>query len=232
MEKFITCTGIVAPLDRAHVDTDVIIPKQFLRSIQRTGFGAHLFDEWRFLDRTEPGAPPRERLLNPDFVLNWPRYKDASILLCRQNFGCGSSREHAAWALLQYGFKVVIAPSFAEIFLANCYKNGLLPVVLPPAAIDTLFAATFETAGYVLTVDLARQCVVTPDAIRYRFEIAEGHKFSLLNGLDEIGLTLRHEAEVAAFEACAHANTPWLRHDLAGAPRFVEGGEAHSAPAA
>lgn len=210
MEKFTQHTGIVAPLDRDNVDTDVIIPKQFLRSIRRTGFGENLFDEWRFLDHTEPGGEVQVRRPNPDFVLNQPRYHDASILLCRENFGCGSSREHAPWALQQYGFKVLIAESFAEIFLSNCYKNGLLPVRLAEAEIDALFQQTFATPGMQLTVDLPTQQVQAADGARYAFAITPLHKSCLLNGWDDVGLTLRHEADIAAFEARRRKETPWL----------------------
>lgn len=215
MEKFTQHTGIVAPLDRENVDTDVIIPKQFLRSIRRTGFGENLFDAWRFLDHMEPGEDTQARRPNPDFVLNQPRYQGASLLLCRKNFGCGSSREHAPWALQQYGFKVLIAPSFAEIFLSNCYKNGLLPVVLDEAEIDALFQHTFATPGMQLTVDLPTQQVRTADGASYAFAITPLHKSCLLGGLDDVGLTLQHEADIAAFEARRRNEAPWL---VAAAP--------------
>ena len=211
MEKFTRLEGMVAPLDRANVDTDQIIPKQFLKSIRRTGFGANLFDAWRFLDRAPPGVEPSRRTPNPDFVLNQPRYRGASILLARKNFGCGSSREHAPWALLEYGFRCVIAPSFADIFNTNCYKNGLLPVALAETEVDRLFHDCAAFPGFRLVVDVAGQTVSTEDrALRFRFEIDPFRKYCLLNGLDEIGLTLRHADEIRAYEARRQAELPWL----------------------
>jgi 3-isopropylmalate/(R)-2-methylmalate dehydratase small subunit len=210
MDKFTVHTGLVAPLDRANVDTDAIIPKQFLKSIRRTGFGPNLFDEWRYLDRGEPGRDNSTRPLNPDFVLNQPRYQGASILLARKNFGCGSSREHAPWALQQYGFAAVIAPSFADIFFTNCYKNGLLPIVLTELEVDHLFNETAAFNGYQLTVDLPQQVVITPDGRRYAFEIDAFRKYCLTNGFDDIGLTLRHADKIRAFEAHRLATQPWL----------------------
>ena len=211
MQPFRVLTGIVAPLDRANVDTDAIIPKQFLKSIKRSGFGPNLFDGWRYLDRGEPGVDPATRPLNRDFVLNQPRYRGAQILLARRNFGCGSSREHAPWALADYGFRAVIAPSFADIFFNNCLKNGLLPVVLGEAEVDRLFHACFATPGFALTIDLARQTVATPDgASVLAFDIEPFRKHCLLNGLDEIGLSLEHADEIRAFEARHFAAQPWL----------------------
>ena len=221
MEKFTVHEGIVAPLDRANVDTDAIIPTRFLRSIKRTGFGENLFDEWRFLDHAEPGTAAATRSVNPAFVLNLPRYRAASILLCQKNFGCGSSREHAPWALRQYGFQVLIAPSFGDIFFGNCYKNGLLPVVLAQQEIDALFAQTQATEGFRLRVDLAEQSVLAPDGASHRFEIAAMRKFCLLNGLDDVGLTLQHESEISAFETRAKAFAPGRGHGLSQAPRFL-----------
>ena len=210
MEAFTVHPGLVAPLDRANVDTDAIIPKQFLKSIRRTGFGPNLFDEWRYLDHGEPGMDHAMRPLNPDFVLNQPRYKGASILLTRKNFGCGSSREHAPWALLQYGFRVLIAPSFADIFQNNSLKNGLLPVVLPELVIDRLFHEVAANVGYRLTIDLPRQVVVEADGREHPFEIAAFRKYCLVNGLDDIGLTLRHKDKIGAFEEQRLARQPWL----------------------
>jgi 3-isopropylmalate/(R)-2-methylmalate dehydratase small subunit len=211
MEPIRVHTGIVAPLDRANVDTDAIIPKQFLKSIHRTGFGAHLFDAWRFLDHGELGVDPGQRRPNPDFVLNEPRYRDASILLARRNFGCGSSREHAPWALSDYGFRVLIAPSFADIFFNNCFKNGLLPIVLPEAAVDRLFADVAAFPGYRLTIDLERQAVMAVDAsFGFDFHIDPFRKRCLLNGWDDIALTLAHADEIRAFEARHLAEQPWL----------------------
>ncbi|HEX8010141.1 MAG TPA: 3-isopropylmalate dehydratase small subunit [Casimicrobiaceae bacterium] len=212
MQPFRILTGLVAPLDRANVDTDAIIPKQFLKSINRSGFGPNLFDAWRYLDRGEPGVDNAKRRLNPDFALNAPRYQGAQILLARANFGCGSSREHAPWALLDYGFRAVIAPSFADIFYNNCLKNGLLPVVLLPDEVDRLFHETAATPGFKLTIDLERQTVATPDgAHAVGFAIEPFPKHCLLNGLDEIGLTLQHADEIRAFEAKHLAEQPWLR---------------------
>jgi len=211
MQPFRVLTGLVAPLDRANVDTDVIIPKQFLKSINRSGFGPNLFDSWRYLDRGEPGVDNAKRPLNPDFVLNAPRYQGAQILLARLNFGCGSSREHAPWALLDYGFRAVIAPSFGDIFATNCLKHGLLPVVLSRHEVDRLFHETAATPGFRLTIDLERQTVSTPDgAHAFGFEIEAFPKHCLLNGLDEIGLTLQHADEIRAFEAKHLAERPWL----------------------
>jgi 3-isopropylmalate/(R)-2-methylmalate dehydratase small subunit len=210
MEKFNRFEGLVAPLDRANVDTDAIIPKQFLKSIRRTGFGVNLFDAWRYLDHGEPGMDNSKRPLNPDFVLNQPRYRGAQILLARENFGCGSSREHAPWALMDYGFRAVVAPSYADIFFNNCFKNGLLPVVLPGTAVDKLFAETAANEGYRLTIDLERQTVATPGGESFSFEIDAFRKHCLLNGLDEIGLTLEHADEIRAFEAKRRAEQPWL----------------------
>ena len=210
MKAFTRLTGLVCPLDRANVDTDAIIPKQFLKSIQRSGFGPSLFDEWRYLDHGEPGMDNSIRPQNPDFVLNFPRYQGAQILLARENFGCGSSREHAPWALDDYGFRVVIAPSFADIFFNNCYKNGLLPIVLPAEVMDRLFAGCEASEGYRLTVDLAAQTVTTPQGDSFGFDITEHRKHCLLNGLDEIGLTLRHADEIRAFEDNRRQTQPWL----------------------
>jgi 3-isopropylmalate/(R)-2-methylmalate dehydratase small subunit len=210
MEKFTTLQGLVAPLDRANVDTDAIIPKQFLKSIQRSGFGPNLFDAWRYLDRGEPGMDNSKRALNPDFVLNQPRYRGAQILLARANFGCGSSREHAPWALLDYGFRAVIASSFADIFFNNCFKNGLLPIVLGADALDRPFAEALVQPGYRLTIDLNAQTVTTPSGTASRFEIDEFRKHCLLNGLDEISLTLRHADKIRAFEERRRAQEPWV----------------------
>ena len=200
MEPFRLHTGLVAPLDRENVDTDAIIPKQFLKSIHRSGFGPNLFDAWRYLDRGEPGQDPAARRPNPDFVLNHPRYRGASILLARKNFGCGSSREHAPWALQQYGFRALIAPSYADIFFNNCFKNGLLPIRLPEDAVAQLFAEVAAFDGYQLTIDLAQQVVKKPDGTALGFEIEPFRKDCLLGGLDDIGLTLRHEDAISAFE--------------------------------
>jgi len=210
MERFIRSEGLVAPLDRANVDTDAIIPKQYLKSIKRTGYGPNLFDEWRYLDHGEPGMDHSRRPLNPDFVLNQPRYRGATVLLARENFGCGSSREHAPWALLQYGFQAVIAPSFADIFYNNSLKNGLLLIRLDPKNVDRLFREVHGTAGYRLAVDLEAQTVTTPGGESFRFDIDPFTKHSLLNGLDEIGLTLRHADKIRAFEAQQRERQPWL----------------------
>jgi 3-isopropylmalate/(R)-2-methylmalate dehydratase small subunit len=211
MEPFTVHTGLVAPLDRANVDTDAIIPKQFLKSIRRAGFGPNLFDAWRYLDAGEPGMDHAKRPLNPDFVLNDARYRSASILLARRNFGCGSSREHAPWALADYGFRALIAPSFADIFFNNCFKNGLLPIVLPESFVDRLFDDTRAFFGFKLVVDLERQSVATPDgSLSHRFDIDPFRKHCLLNGLDDIGLTLTHADEIRAFEAKRLAEQPWL----------------------
>ncbi len=210
MQKFTTLNGVVAPLDRANVDTDAIIPKQYLKSIKRSGFGPNLFDSWRYLDQGEPGMDHSRRPLNPDFVLNRPRYTGASILLARANFGCGSSREHAPWALMDYGFRAVIAPSFADIFYQNCLKNGLLPVVLGDAAVQHLFEETGAHEGYRLTVDLGSQTVTTPSGETFSFEIDAFRRHCLLNGLDDIGLTLEHVTEIRAYEARRRNEAPWL----------------------
>ncbi|VVD86469.1 3-isopropylmalate dehydratase [Pandoraea pneumonica] len=216
MEKFTVHTGLVAPLDRENVDTDAIIPKQFLKSIKRTGFGQNLFDEWRYLDAGEPGQDCSTRPLNPNFVLNQPRYQGATILLARKNFGCGSSREHAPWALQQYGFRAVIASSFADIFFNNCYKNGLLPIALSEMQVDHLFNETAAFAGYQLTIDLDKQAVITPDGRGYEFDIAPFRKYCLMNGFDDIGLTLRHADKIRAYEAERLAKQPWLSTRLPG----------------
>ena len=212
MQPFRVHTGLVAPLDRANVDTDAIIPKQFLKSIKRSGFGPNLFDEWRYLDHGEPGQDPASRRPNPDFVLNQPRYAGASILVARQNFGCGSSREHAPWALQQYGFRAILAPSFADIFFNNCFKNGLLPIVLPESAIARLFDEVYAFPGYQLVVDLPRQVVVKPDGAELPFDIEPFRKECLIGGLDEIGLTLQHTDKIRAYEAARIAAKPWLNN--------------------
>ena len=210
MEKFIRLNGLVAPIDRANVDTDAIIPKQFLKSIKRTGFGPHLFDAWRYLDVGEPGMDLSKRKPNPDFVLNQPMYKGASILLARKNFGCGSSREHAPWALQQYGFKAVIAPSFADIFFNNSFKNGFLPIVLTELEVDHLFNEVAANPGYKLTIDLAKQTVTTPAGKSMHFDIDATRRHNLLNGLDEIGLTLQHADEIRAYEEKRKKSEPWI----------------------
>jgi 3-isopropylmalate/(R)-2-methylmalate dehydratase small subunit len=218
MNKFIQHKGLVAPIDRDNVDTDAIIPKQFLKSIRKTGFGQNLFDEWRYLDPGFPGQDPNSRRPNPDFVLNQPRYQGASILLARRNFGCGSSREHAPWALEQYGFCAIIAPSYADIFFNNSFKNGLLPIVLSDARINQLFAETAAFAGYSLVIDLERQVVIKPDAEEFAFEVQAFRKYCLLNGFDDIGLTLRHADKIRAFEALRLAQKPWLARTLLTQP--------------
>ena len=210
MEKLDKLNGVVAPLDRANVDTDQIIPKQYLKSIKRTGFGPNLFDEWRYLDPGEPGMDHGKRRINPDFVLNQPRYQGAQILLARDNFGCGSSREHAPWALLDYGFRVVIAPSFADIFFNNCFNNGILPIVIPSGDMDRLFAETVATPGYRLQLDLAVQTLTTPSGEIFRFDVDAFRKHRLINGLDDIGLTLQHVDEIKAYEARRRVEAPWL----------------------
>ena len=213
MKPFTRLNGLVCPLDRANVDTDAIIPKQFLKSIKRTGFGPNLFDEWRYLDQPgKPGMPESKRKPNPDFVLNQPRYKGASILLARQNFGCGSSREHAPWALQQYGFRAIIAPSYADIFFNNCFKNGLLPIRLPESTVSRLFDEVAAFPGYELTIDLERQVVVEPQGAEIPFEVEAFRRYCLLGGLDDIGLTLRHKDKIKAFEAERLATKPWLAH--------------------
>ncbi len=217
MQKFTLLKGLVAPMDRANVDTDAIIPMQFLKSIRKTGFGPNLFDAWRYLDPGEPGQDPNSRKPNPDFVLNQPRYQGASVLLARKNFGCGSSREHAPWAIDQYGFRCVIAPSFADIFFNNCFKNGLLPIVLPEAVVAQLFDEVLAFPGYELTVDLERQVVVRPQGEEIPFEVQAFRKFCLINGLDDIGLTLRHADKIKAFEAERLATKPWLAHTAVNA---------------
>ena len=210
MEKFAQLDGLVVPLDRANVDTDAIIPKQFLKSVKRSGFGPNAFDEWRYLDHGEPGMDNSKRQVNPDFVLNQPRYQGAQILLARENFGCGSSREHAPWALEDYGFRAIIAPSFADIFFNNCFKNGLLPIRLAAEQVDALFKAVEAAPGYRLKIDLERQSITAPDGTVYQFEVEAFRKHCLLNGLDDIGLTLQHVGEIAAFEAKHRAEQPWL----------------------
>ena len=210
MKAFTQLNGLVCPLDRANVDTDAIIPKQFLKSIKRSGFGPYLFDEWRYADQGEPGMDCTNRPLRNDFVLNQARYRGAEILLARDNFGCGSSREHAPWALEQYGFRAIIAPSFADIFFGNCFKNGLLPVVLPEPDVQRLFDEVAAFAGYRLTVDLPRQVVQTPDGRELPFEVQPFRKYCLLNGFDDIGLTLRHADKIRAFESERLARKPWL----------------------
>lgn len=210
MKPLTTVDGVVLPLDRSNVDTDAIIPKQYLKSVKRTGFGPNLFDDWRYLEPGEPGMDHSRRKPNPDFVLNDPRYQGAEILLARKNFGCGSSREHAVWALTDYGFRVVIAPSFADIFFGNSFKNGLLPIVLDEAVVDRLFDEVAATEGYRLKVDLAGQTVTTPSGEVFRFEVGEFHKHCLLNGLDDIGLTLQHADEIRAYEQRRRAEAPWL----------------------
>ncbi|HOM12359.1 MAG TPA: 3-isopropylmalate dehydratase small subunit [Rubrivivax sp.] len=210
MQAFTVHRGLVAPMDRDNVDTDAIIPKQFLKSIQRSGFGPNLFDEWRYLDKGEPGQDPAARRPNPGFVLNQPRYQGASILLARRNFGCGSSREHAPWALEQFGFRALIAPSYADIFFNNCFKNGLLPIQLPEAEVDRLFDEVNAFAGYALSVDLPRQRIVKPDGSEIAFEVQPFRKYCLVNGFDDIGLTLRHADKIRAFEAERLARMPWL----------------------
>jgi 3-isopropylmalate/(R)-2-methylmalate dehydratase small subunit len=210
MQAFTTHTGLVAPMDRENVDTDAIIPKQFLKSIKRTGFGPNLFDEWRYLDVGQPGMDPASRQPNPDFVLNQARYQGASILLARENFGCGSSREHAPWAIAQYGFRALIAPSFADIFFNNCFKNGLLPIALPADVVDALFQEVFAHEGYQLTIDLEAQQIRKPDGSTIAFEVQAFRKYCLLGGLDDIGLTLRHADKIKAFEAQRLVQKPWL----------------------
>ncbi|RYF14056.1 MAG: 3-isopropylmalate dehydratase small subunit [Comamonadaceae bacterium] len=216
MDKFVVHKGIVAPIDRENVDTDAIIPKQFLKSIRKTGFGPNLFDEWRYLDHGEPGEDTSKRKPNPDFVLNQPRYKGASVLLARKNFGCGSSREHAPWAIQQYGFRALIAPSYADIFFNNCFKNGLLPIVLPESTVAKLFDEVAAFPGYELTVDLQRQVVVKPQGEEIPFDVQPFRKYCLVNGFDDIGLTLRQSDKIKAYEAERLATKPWLAHTLNG----------------
>ena len=210
MDAFTSLTGLVAPIDRPNVDTDAIIPKQFLKSIKRSGFGPNLFDEWRYLDKGEPDKPNEGRPLNPDFILNQPRYRGAQILLARDNFGCGSSREHAPWAIYDYGFRAVIAPSFADIFYGNSAKNGLLLVTLAADVVERLFNDCRTSEGYRLTIDLAAQTVTTPDGASFRFDYNAGLKHRMLNGLDDIGITLQHAEEIRAYEARRRAESPWL----------------------
>jgi 3-isopropylmalate/(R)-2-methylmalate dehydratase small subunit len=214
MQAFTLHTGLVAPMDRENVDTDAIIPKQFLKSIQRTGFGPNLFDEWRYLDPGEPGQDPASRHPNPDFVLNQPRFSGASVLIARRNFGCGSSREHAPWALDQYGFRAIIAPSYADIFFTNCFKSGLLPIVLSENEVARLFDEVAAFVGYRLTIDLPRQVVVKPDGTELPFDVQPFRKFCLVNGFDDIGLTLRHADKIRAFEAERVARMPWLANRI------------------
>ncbi|MFY8103165.1 MAG: 3-isopropylmalate dehydratase small subunit [Ramlibacter sp.] len=216
MEKFTVHKGLVGPIDRENVDTDAIIPKQFLKSIRKTGFGPNLFDEWRYLDPGEPGQDPASRKPNPDFILNQPRYRGASVLLAGKNFGCGSSREHAPWALQQYGFRALIAPSFADIFFNNCFKNGLLPIVLPQAQVAKLFDEVAAFPGYELTIDLERQVIVKSQGEELPFDVQPFRKYCLLNGFDDIGLTLRQADKIRAFEAQRLATKPWLAHTLNG----------------
>lgn len=210
MKAFTVLEGIVAPMDRANVDTDMIIPKQFLKSIKRSGFGPNLFDELRYLDEGQPGQDSSNRPLNADFPLNFPRYKSASILIARENFGCGSSREHAPWALEDYGFQCVIAPSFADIFFNNCFKNGVLPIVLPATKVEELFAAMYANEGFTLAIDLAAQSVITPAGETIAFEVDSFRKHCLLNGLDDIGLTLQDADDIRLFEAKWQQKSPWL----------------------
>ncbi len=213
MQPLRKLTGLVAPLDRANVDTDQIIPKQYLKSIKRTGFGPSLFDAWRYLDSGEPGQDHSKRRPNPDFVLNRPRYQGAQVLLARENFGCGSSREHAPWALLDYGFRVIIAPSFADIFYNNCFKNGILPIVLDATTVDQLFEEVDAQEGYALSIDLDRQTVVTPAGRAIAFDIDPNRKHRLLHGLDDIALTLQHADAIRAYEVRRRGEAPWLFAD-------------------
>ncbi|MDP4607549.1 MAG: 3-isopropylmalate dehydratase small subunit [Burkholderiaceae bacterium] len=217
MQTFTVHKGLVAPMDRENVDTDAIIPKQFLKSIRKTGFGPNLFDEWRYLDAGFPGQDPTSRKPNPDFVLNQPRYKGASVLLARKNFGCGSSREHAPWAIDQYGFRAILAPSFADIFFNNCFKNGLLPIVLPERTISQLFDEAAAFPGFELTIDLPRQVIVKPQGEEIAFDVQAFRKHCLINGLDDIGLTLLHTDKIKAFEAQRLMEKPWLAHSLPAA---------------
>ena len=210
MQAFTQLNGLVVPLDRANVDTDAIIPKQFLKSIKRSGFGPNAFDEWRYLDHGEPGMDNSKRKINPDFVLNQARYQGGSVLLARENFGCGSSREHAPWALEDYGFRVIIAPSFADIFFNNCFKNGMLPIVLSADDVDALFKETEDAEGYKLSIDLTAQTITTPSGKSYKFDVDAFRKHCLLNGLDEIGLTMQHQDTIKAFESKHKVAQPWL----------------------
>ena len=210
MKPFIIHTGILAPLDRANVDTDAIIPKQFLKSIKKTGFGPHLFDEWRYIDHGEPGMDLTQRKKNPGFVLNQAQYEKATILITRENFGCGSSREHAAWAIEDFGFRVILAPSFADIFFSNCFKNGLLPIILPGETIDHLFKSIYANKGYALTIDLENQFVVLPSNEKISFQVDAFRKHCLMNGLDDIGLTMQHSESIKAFEKSYYQKNSWL----------------------
>ena len=210
MNPFITHTGIVAPLDRANVDTDAIIPKQFLKSIKKTGFGPHLFDEWRYLDQGEPGMDLTQRKKNPEFVLNQTPYEKASILIARENFGCGSSREHAPWAIEDYGFRAILAPSFADIFFSNCFKNGLLPIVLSNETIDLLFKSIYANKGYTVTIDLENQFIVLPSNEKISFQVDAFRKHCLMHGLDDIGLTMQHSESIKAFEQDYYQKNSWL----------------------
>ena len=210
MEKLNTVKGIVAPMDRPNVDTDAIIPKQFLKSIKRSGFGPNLFDEWRYLDHGEPGMDNSKRKINPDFVLNQARFQGANILIARENFGCGSSREHAPWALLDYGFRVVIAPSYADIFFNNCFKNGILPIILSAEMVDAIFSELADTEGYQLTVDLPSQIITKPNGESIAFDVDDFRKHCLVNGLDDIGMTLEHVADIKAYEEKRQQQAPWL----------------------
>jgi len=210
MEKFTVHKGLVIPLDRSNVDTDAIIPKQYLKSISKTGFGVTLFDDWRYIKAGEPGMDHSTRALKEDFVLNQARYQGGSVLLARENFGCGSSREHAVWALADYGIRAVIAPSYADIFFNNSFKNGLLPLVLSEADVDTLFKAVEANEGYELTVDLEKQQVITPEGESYDFDVDEFRKYCLLNGLDDIGLTLQHADDIKQYEEKRKQDAPWL----------------------
>ncbi|CAM8407532.1 LeuD 3-isopropylmalate dehydratase small subunit [Candidatus Methylopumilus universalis] len=210
MKPFVTLTGILAPLDRANVDTDAIIPKQFLKSIKKTGFGPHLFDEWRYLDHGEPGMDLTQRVKNPDFVLNQDRYEKATILIARENFGCGSSREHAPWAIKDYGFGVILATSFADIFFSNCFKNGLLPIVLSGETIDRLFESTYANKGYAVTIDLENQSITLPSNEKISFQVDSFRKHCLINGLDDIGLTMQHSETIKAFEKTYYQKNSWL----------------------
>jgi 3-isopropylmalate/(R)-2-methylmalate dehydratase small subunit len=210
MKPFVQLNGLVVPMDRANVDTDAIIPKQFLKSIKRSGFGPNLFDEWRYLDRGEPGQDNTHRPVNPDFVLNQPQYQGAEVLLARENFGCGSSREHAPWALEDYGIRAIIAPSFADIFYNNCFKNGLLPIVLATDIVAQLFVETVANPGYCLQIDLTAQTVTTPAGVVFEFEVEAHRKHCLLNGLDDIGLTLQHVDAIRGYEAQRKLTAPWL----------------------
>ena len=214
MEAFRTVRGVVLPIDRSNVDTDAIIPKQYLKSVARSGFGANLFDEWRYLDHGEPGQEHSNRPINPNFVLNEKRYTGAEVLLARSNFGCGSSREHAVWALHDYGIKVIIASSFADIFFNNCFKNGLLPLVLSEDAIDVLFESIKDEPGYMLEVDLESQNIITPDGTQYSFDIEPFRKYCLVNGFDDIDLTLRHKKNISEVEATHKQRMPWLFEDI------------------